>query len=126
MQGVGHYLARDGEDEGERVIGHLVDAVVRDVAHRDATFAGSRAVHIVVAHAIANDGFGLGHGMDDVRVDGGELGDHRIGIAHQLSKLCRRTLFFEGNDLDARWTKNRFFQAEIRKGVISNGYGRHG
>ena len=126
MQGVGHYLARDGEDEGERVIGHLVDAVVRDVAHRDATFAGSRAVHIVVAHTITNDGFGLRHGMDDLRVHGGELGDHRIGIAHQLSKLCGRTLFFEGNDLDARWTKNRFFQAEIRKGVISNGYGRHG
>jgi hypothetical protein len=64
--------------------------------------------------------------IDDFGVHGSKLRDHGIGISHEFGEFRRRALFFEGDDLDTRRTKHSFFQAEIRKGVVGDGYFGHG
>ena len=57
------------QDQGQRVIGDLVDAVIGDVADRDAAVAGRLQVHVVHADAVADDDAGLAHGGDHRGVD---------------------------------------------------------
>ena len=126
VQRVGHHLARDGEDEGKRMIRHLVDAVVRDVAHRDATLACGGRVHIVVTDAVAHDGFRFRHGVNHLGVHGRELGNHRICISHEFGEFSGRTLFFKGNNLDPLGSENGLLGAEIGEGVVGDGNLGHG
>ena len=46
---------RKGKDEGERVVGYLVDAIVRDVADGDAAGLGGGEVDVVNADRVADD-----------------------------------------------------------------------
>ena len=39
------------EQECERAVGHLLHAVVRDVAHPDVALGGGAQIHVVVTHA---------------------------------------------------------------------------
>ena len=82
-------LPRQGEDEGEGVVGDLVDAVVGDVADGDAAGFGGVAVDVVVADPVADDRLRPFHRGDDVGIDRGKLRDHRIGIGHRGGEKCR-------------------------------------
>ena len=76
-------LPRQGENEGQSVVGDLVDAVVGDIADGDATGFGRLAVDVVVADPVADDRLRPSHGGDDVGSDRGELRDHGISIGHR-------------------------------------------
>jgi len=67
----------------------LVDAVVRDVADRNAPRPRGGRVHVVEANPIANDGPGPGHRIDDLGVHGGELDHDGIRLPHQPHQLRR-------------------------------------
>ena len=77
-------LPGQGEHQGERVVGDLVDAVVGDVADRDAPGPGRVEVDVVDADPVADDHPGPVHRGDDRGVDRGELGDDAVGVGDQV------------------------------------------
>ena len=64
-----------GEQQGERVVGDLVGAVVRDVADRDAGGLGGRPVHLVHPDAVAQDPDGPLQAGDAAGVEAPVAGD---------------------------------------------------
>ena len=79
---VRYHLPRGCQDECQGVIGHFVNAVVRNITYRNTACTGRRQIHIIHSDAIAHDHFRLTHIRDDTGVDACKLCDHRIGIAN--------------------------------------------
>jgi hypothetical protein len=59
---------------------HFVDAIVGHVTYRNGAGARGFEIYIVHTNAVTNDGAGLRHRVDDVRVYAGELRDYYVGV----------------------------------------------
>ena len=77
---VKHDLPRERQDEGQRLVGDLIDAIIRDIAHRNATVARGLQIHVVHADTITNNHPRLLHRRNHVRVNFSKLGDDCISI----------------------------------------------
>ena len=62
--------AHEREEQRERAVGHLLDAVVGDVADPDASIGGCGRVHVVVADAAGRDDAERGQSFELGRSDG--------------------------------------------------------
>ena len=66
----------------KRVVGDLVDAIVRHVADGDAPRPGRVEIDVIHADAVTHDDLRPRHGCDHVGVHRGELRDDRVGVGH--------------------------------------------
>ena len=121
MQRVGNHLACGAQDECERVISNLVDAVIGDVADRNASLARRLHIDVVVADAVANNDLRPLHAGDHVGIDRCKLSDDCISIGHQFRQLSGGPPLFQGGDFVAQRPKNTLFDIETRKRVVRDG-----
>ena len=117
--GLWHHLPREGEDEGERVVGDLVDAVVGHVADGNAAGPRGRQVDVVDADAVADDHPRPLHRGHDVGVHRGELRDHGIGIGDRRRE-GGDVFRLRGDERRARLAHDGFLDGEIGKGIVSH------
>ena len=99
------------EQEGERVVGHLVDAVGRDVADGDAAGPGRVEVHVVDADPVADDQPGPVHRGDHPRGDRGELGQDVVGLGDGVEEVGLGPAL-AGVDLGAEGPEDRLLDVE--------------
>jgi hypothetical protein len=85
------HLARRGQHERQRVIRHFIDAIVRDVANRNAFFPGRIEIDAVHADAVADDQVRPPHRLEHWGGDRRELGDDVVGLAHDFQQRRRRS-----------------------------------
>jgi hypothetical protein len=113
-----HDAAHEGEKEGKRAVGHLLDAVVGDIADPDAAIGCRRHVDVVVAHAARRDDpecrqpveLGRADGLiradeepDDVIALPGRVGPlHFCDVADDLRDLLERVVRVADEDLHTR------------------------
>ena len=100
--------AHEREQERERVIGHLVHAVVGDVAHEDAARGRGLDVHVIEPHARRRDHAERRQSVDVRRRDGleGQEGDDVV----PAERRCRRL----DDDLVVRQHLARLLERERR------------
>ena len=89
-------LAQLGEDQRRGVVGDLVEAIVRDVAHRDAAPVGCRDVDIVVADAIADDRGTRRKRLDRSTRAGRKLHHRDVGAAKRLGDVLGALALLRG------------------------------
>jgi len=111
------HLAGQREGEGERVVGHLVDAVVGNVANRDAALAGGDEIDAVDADAVADDHFAALERRDEFAADGGPLHEERIGVAAERDELGGR-LALRDDELVAGGGEERALLVDGGKTVV--------
>ena len=114
-----HDLPREGEDEGERVIGDLVDAVVGDVADGNAAGPRRNKIDIVDADPVADDHPGPLHRRNDVGIHRGKLRDHGIGSGDRRGQL-NRILRLGDDEAGPRRNGHPLFYGEVGKGMVSD------
>ena len=117
MQGIWQNLPRRRQNEGQRVIRDFIHAVVRNIADRDIATRRCEEVHIVHADAVTDDCLRARHGVDDIRIQPGELGDDRIRVRAKTDEF-RFALALPPHDFDARRLEQCLLDAEIWKGPV--------
>ena len=79
-----NYAAGEGEDKRQRVVGHFINAVVGNIANRNALLRRRVEVHVVHADAVTHDDPAFLHRLDHGRFDGRKLRDDAVRIGDQL------------------------------------------
>ena len=118
---MGDELPRQGQDQAERVVGDLVDAIIRDVADRDAPGPGRVEVDVIDPDAVADDRPGPAHRRDDPGVDRGELGDHAVRVGDQRQERVGLVLRVRPDDLAAHRLEDGPLDVERVECVIGDG-----
>ncbi len=80
-----------GQNERQRVVADLADAVRRNVAHGDAGGAGGDDVNVVVGDAVADDHLAALHGLDHLFVHRHVLHQRAVragGLGHELAGVA--------------------------------------
>ena len=113
-------ILRQVQDHGQGMVGHLVDAVVGHVAHRDALGRGRRQVHVVHADPVAHDRAALLHRADHRRIDRRKLGDDAVGVFYQRDELLRVFADLLAHDLMAQRPQNLRLHVQRVESVIGN------
>ena len=121
MQRIGNHLSCGAQYECERMIGDFVDAVIGDVAYRNAALARRLHIDVVVADAVADDDLRPLHAGDHVGIDRCKLSDDCIGIGHQRRQLRCGLPLFQRDDFMAQRPKNTLFDIQTRKRVVGDG-----
>ena len=111
------HLAREGKDEGERMVGHLVDAVVGDVADGNAVGSGGGEIHVVNADPVADDHAGPLHRPDDIGVYRRKLRDHGVGIGHRCGEPCGVFRLGAHESRPCRG-RNRLLRGKVGEGMV--------
>jgi hypothetical protein len=62
------------------VVRHFIDAVVRDVADRDAALLRCPQIDVIDADAVPHDDLDPPHFGNDFRMDRRKLRDHGVGV----------------------------------------------
>ena len=125
QQRVRHHLTRGGEEEGQRLIGDLVDAIIRHVADGDVLRPGRFEIDVIHADAVPHDDLGLPHGGDHVGLHRSELRDDGIRLADERDQRFRR-FALTGADFGAGRLEDFLFDFQRRKRVVCNGNRKHG
>ena len=74
-------LADAGQEQRQRMVGHVLDAVIRHPSDPDAALGGRVDVDVVIADAVAADDPAAPHPLDDPPRDRLQVDDHGVGIA---------------------------------------------
>ena len=114
-------LPGQGQDQAERVVGDLVDAIVRDVADRDARRPGRVEVDVIDPDPVANDRAGTAHRPDHPSVDRGELGDDAIRVGDQRQQGFGIVLRVRPDDLTTHRLEDGPLHVERVERVIGDG-----
>ena len=119
MNCVGDDLASGSQYEGQSLISDFVDAIVRHVAHRNASRPRNFEVDVVHSDSVADNGTRFLHGCYNIRVHPRELCDHRIGVSAEADQVRLGFALARGEFQIVR-LKNRFLHAEVGEGPISD------
>ena len=85
-------LADQRQQQRHGVVGHFVQAIIRDLRDHDALAGGDGDVHVVHADAEPRDHAALGHLRDHLASDLGIRGQNRVGVARHAENPFRRRL----------------------------------
>ena len=118
---MGDELPGQGQDQAERVVGDLVDAIIRDVADRDAPGPGRVEVHVIDPDPVADDRPGPAHRPDDPGVDRGELGEDAVRVGDQRQEGVGLVLRVRPDDLAAHRLEDGPLHVERVERVIGDG-----
>ena len=75
-------LPGQGEQQGDGVVGHLVGAVGRSVAHRDQLVRCRPHIHAIIAYRQGQDDLAVLQRPDDVGIQGSGNQYHRDSVFH--------------------------------------------
>ena len=107
------------------MVGHLVYAVIRHIADRNAALAGGFEIDVVDSNPIPDNHFGLLHGRNHAGIHWGKLGDHGIRVSHQ-SNQGFRGFALTTDEFEAEWLKDGFFDLKRRECVVCDDNFGHG
>jgi hypothetical protein len=112
-------LAQLGEYQRHGVVGDFVDAVVGNIAHRNAPGVGGGDIDVVEADAVTEDCCAFGENVYGAGCEWRELDDGEIGAADGVGHFVG-ALALEGDEIGACLCCRCLLGGELREGVVGN------